>query len=100
MERFQGVLGIIAILGLMVLISKYRRKINWRIIGSALALQALMGFLVIKWEPGAAALEWFAGKVTDVIHFADAGTEFVFGPLMAEDFPFMFAVRVLPVQEK
>lgn len=32
MERFQGVLGIIAILGLMVLISKYRRKINWRII--------------------------------------------------------------------
>ncbi len=97
MERFQGLLGVILILGIVVALSKHRGRINWRIIGSALALQAVAGFLVIKWEPGAAALEWFAGKVTEVIHFADAGTAFVFGPLMAEDFPFMFAVRVLPV---
>lgn len=97
MERFQGVLGIIAILGLMVLISKYRRKINWRIIGSALALQALMGFLVIKWEPGARALEGLANGITHVIHFADEGTKFVFGSLWPESPGFVFALQVLPV---
>ena len=53
-ERFQGLLGVILILGIVVALSKHRGRINWRIIGSALALQAVAGFLVIKWEPGAA----------------------------------------------
>ena len=38
MERFQGLLGIALILGIIVLISKSRRQINWRIVGSGLAL--------------------------------------------------------------
>ncbi|MFT3875511.1 MAG: NupC/NupG family nucleoside CNT transporter [Propioniciclava sp.] len=98
MERFQGVLGVILILGLMVAISKHRSRINWRIIGAALALQAVMGFLVIKWEPGAQALKQLAEGIAYVIHFADEGTKFVFGPLMDDaQFPFIFALRVLPV---
>ncbi len=97
MDRFQGLLGIALILGLVVLLSKHRSRINWRIIGSALALQAVMGFLVIKWEPGAWALAQFANGVTHVIHFADEGTKFVFGSLWPESPQFVFALQVLPV---
>ena len=98
MERFQGVLGIALILGIIVLISKHRSRINWRIVGSGLALQAIVGFLVIKWPPGAYALEQFANAVTGVIGFTSAGTEFVFGPLVDPDkIGFVFALQVLPV---
>ncbi len=98
MERFQGLLGIALILGIIVLISKHRSRINWRIVGSGLALQAIVGFLVIKWAPGAYALEQFANAVTGVIGFTSAGTEFVFGPLIDTDkIGFVFALQVLPV---
>ena len=52
MERFQGLLGIALILGIIVLISKSRRRINWRIVGSGLALQAIVGFLVWNYPRG------------------------------------------------
>ncbi len=98
MERFQGLLGIALILGIIVLISKSRRRINWRIVGSGLALQAIVGFLVIKWQPGAYALEQFANAVTGIIGFTSAGTEFVFGPLVdTQKTGFVFALQVLPV---
>ncbi len=35
--------------------------------------------------------------MTTAIHFADRGTEFVFGPLMSEEIGFVFALSVLPV---
>ncbi len=97
MDRLQGVLGIALILGLVVLLSKHRSRINWRIIGSALLLQAVMGFLVIKWEPGAWALTQLANGVTHVIHYADEGTKFVFGSLWPATNGFVFALQVLPV---
>lgn len=98
MERFQGLLGIILILGIMVLLSRHRSRINWRIIGAGLALQVVTGFLVIKWGPGAYALEQFANGVTHIIDYTKAGTEFVFGSLVdTEKNGFVFAVQVLPV---
>lgn len=98
MERFQGLLGIALILGIVVLMSKHRSRINWRIVGSGLALQAIVGFLVIKWQPGAYALEQFANAVTGIIGFTSAGTEFVFGPLVdTQKTGFVFALQVLPV---
>lgn len=98
MERLQGLLGIALILGLMVLLSRYRSRINWRIIGAGLGLQVVTGFLVLKWGPGAYALEQFANGVTHVIDYTKAGTGFVFGSLIdTEKNGFVFAVQVLPV---
>ncbi|WP_312721699.1 nucleoside transporter C-terminal domain-containing protein [Mobilicoccus sp.] len=98
MERFQGLLGIAAILGLAIAMSRHRSRINWRTLGVGLALQVLFALLVLKWEPGFRALEAVATAFTDAIHFADRGTEFVFGSLMPEEGKgFVFALNVLPV---
>lgn len=98
MDRLQGILGILVILALTVAISKHRSKIRWRIMGAGLALQVLTAFLVLKWEPGAKGLEAAANWIANGIHYADKGTEFVFGPLMdPEKIGFVFALNVLPV---
>lgn len=98
MERFQGVLGIIAILGLAIAMSRHRSKINWRTLGVGLTLQVLFALVVLKWEPGFKALEWVAKGFTDAIKFTDRGTGFVFGSLLPEEGAgFVFALNVLPV---
>lgn len=98
MDRFQGVLGIIVILGLVFAVSKYRTRINWRILGAGFVLQAVIAFVVLKWEPGNQALQALSGAVAGLIKYADEGTTFVFGALFdTEKIGFVFALSVLPV---
>ncbi len=98
MDRFQGVLGIVAILGLVFALSKFRTRISWRILGAGFALQVVTAFLILKWEPGFQALQWLSGGVSWLIGFAEQGTAFVFGGLFdAEKIGFVFALSVLPV---
>ena len=98
MDRFQGLLGIAVILGLVVLLSKHRRHIKWRTLGVGLALQVAFAFLVLKWSWGFEALKAVSEGVTRVIHFTDEGTKFVFGSLFdTEKVGFVFAIQVLPV---
>ncbi len=98
MDRFQGLLGIAVILGLVVLLSKHRRHIKWRTLGVGLALQVAFAFLVLKWSWGFEALKAVSEGVTRVIHFTDEGTKFVFGSLFdTEKVGFDFAIQVLPV---
>lgn len=98
MDRFQGVLGILVIFGLVFALSKYRTRINWRILGAGFALQVATALIILLWPPGFQALEWFSGGVSTVIKYADEGTKFVFGGLFTnEDHGFVFALGVLPV---
>jgi len=55
MQRLQGLIGIALILGLAFVFSNNRRRINLRLVLSGLALQILIGILVLK--------------ITPVIHF-------------------------------
>lgn len=97
MERFQGLLGIVLIFAVAVLFSAHRRQIKWRTLGVGLGMQVLFALLVLKWQPGFAALKWTAGVVQKLIDFTGQGTSFVFGPLFGEDTGFVFALNVLPV---
>lgn len=98
MDRFQGLLGVAVILGLVVLLSKHRRHIKWRTLAVGLALQVAFAFLVLKWSWGFEALKAVSEGVTRVIHFTDEGTKFVFGSLFdTEKVGFVFAIQVLPV---
>lgn len=96
MTRLQGVLGLLLIYGLCFAISRHRRRINWQTLGVGLALQVAFAFLVLKWEPGRAALNWFSEKVATVIGYTTAGTRFVFGSL-AKGSSVPFAISVLPI---
>lgn len=97
MERFQGLIGIAIILALGVALSKHRSKINWRTLGTGLALQVILALLVLKWGPGYHALKWLAEGIDQLIGYTDKGTEFVFGPLFGDKIGFVFALNVLPV---
>lgn len=97
MDRFQGVIGIVLMLGLAILLSRHRNRINWRTLGVGLFLQIAFALLVLKWSWGFEALKWMAGGIETAIGYTTAGTEFVFGPLMGDKIGFVFALNVLPV---
>ena len=96
MSRFQGVLGLLVIYGLVYLISRHRSRINWRTLGLGLVLQVAFAFAVLKLSPGRIALDWLARQVAKLIGFTDQGTSFVFGRLH-EGNGMVFALNVLPV---
>lgn len=48
MERFMGIFGIVAFLGLALILSRDRKAIHWRTVGWALALQWIFAVVVLK----------------------------------------------------
>ena len=98
MGRFTGILGLLAILGVAFLFSSNRRAIRPRVLLWGLGLQLGFAFLVLKTGFG-----WFFEKasvaVNAMLGFAEAGSEFVFGPLGVKTgaFGVVFAFQVLPI---
>lgn len=97
MERLQGLLGIVAILGLLILFSRARKQINWRTLGVGLALQVLLSLLVLKWSVGFNAMKSVSKGLQKLTDFTNEGTSFVFGSLFGAENSFVFALNVLPV---
>ncbi|APB11764.1 transporter [Corynebacterium pseudotuberculosis] len=97
MERLQGLLGIVAILGLLILFSRARKQINWRTLGVGLALQVLLSLLVLKWSVGFNAMNSVSKGLQKLTDFTNEGTDFCFGSLFSTENSFVFALNVLPV---
>lgn len=97
MDRFQGILGILTILAIVVLLSRHRSRINWRILGAGFGLQVVTAAVVLLWPPGAAALSALADGVSILVGYAAEGSKFVFGGLLSDNIGFVFALQVLPV---
>lgn len=98
MERFQGIIGILAIFALIYAFSRARKHIRWRTLGVGLALQVAFALLVLKWDVGLQALIKVSEGVQKLSDFTNHGTSFVFGELFGmEEDSFIFALNVLPV---
>lgn len=82
MGRFTGLIGIVLILGIAFAMSNNRRKINYRVVLSGLAIQLFLAFFILKLPLGKAIFAWIGAKVTVVLGMAHAGAAFVFGPLV------------------
>lgn len=96
-HRYIGILGLALILLLAYACSTDRRQIKPRMIVWGLILQFSFAVLVMKTSAGIAVFGWLADIVTEGLKKADAGTEFIFGPLAnSENVGFIFAVKVLP----
>lgn len=83
MQRFNGVIGILLILGLAYLFSNNRRKINIRLVLSGIALQIVIGLLVLKVPFITAFFQKLGHGMQRIEEFAKAGANFVYGGIAA-----------------
>ncbi|MGA1267034.1 MAG: Na+ dependent nucleoside transporter N-terminal domain-containing protein, partial [Phycisphaerales bacterium] len=99
MQAYTGLLGMCVILAVAALLSTDRRRIDMRTVVVGVAMQFALAWLLLRFEPVAAALKALATGVTRVIAFADAGSAFIFGKVSDDAGPwgFIFAVKVLPI---
>ena len=98
MERILlGIAGILVILGIAFLVSMNRRAIRPRVVGAAFALQAGIAFFVLATDWGARILKGMAFGVSNLLGYANKGTEFLFGPSETNPLANTFAIAALPV---
>ena len=79
MERFHGLIGIALILGVAFLFSNNRRRINYRLVFSGIALQVLIAVLVFKVKFVADFFQWLGHGMQLIEGFAFKGAAFVYG---------------------
>jgi CNT family concentrative nucleoside transporter len=105
MEQFSGILGILLILGLSFLMSNNRKAINLRVVISGIALQLALALFILKTAVGQHVFDFIARKITNLLDFANAGAEFVFGglvkrellvPIFGEQYAFLFMFKIMP----
>jgi CNT family concentrative nucleoside transporter len=98
LQRFTGVLGILAVLLAAWLFSTDRRRIRWRTVAWGLSLQLAFAFLVLRFDFGQRTMFWAGGVVTKMLSATTAGTAVLFGKLGTPDTSMgsIFAFQVLP----
>ena len=93
--RLISAFGLLAMMGIAWLASSNRRQVPWKTVAWGLGIQFSLALLLLGSKVGQA---FFAGVATGVellLGYTNAGTRFVFGPLL--DTGFSFALGVLPI---
>lgn len=78
-NNISGLIGVIVILGLAFLMSNNRKKINFRLVLSGLALQIILAFIILVVPVGKEIFGWIGTAVTKILDYSMAGGRFVFG---------------------
>ncbi len=86
MERFQGLIGIVVILGIAFLCSNNKRKINLRLVLSGILLQIVLAVLILKVDIVKSFFQWLGHQMTHIEAFAKSGAAFVYGGLMTDNY--------------
>lgn len=73
----RGLFGIIVLLGLGYLISSKRRAINWKVIGTGLAVQFIIAIIVLKVPIFQYVIELFGNIFLKILDFTQEGTSFL-----------------------
>jgi len=96
--RLTGLIGIVMVLGIGVLFSRDRKAIDWRVIGTGLALQFVFAIFVLRVPAGQTLFRHLGDFVTAVLGFSYVGSGFVFGQVGQRNSPLgvIFAFQILP----
>jgi CNT family concentrative nucleoside transporter len=96
--------GVLVLLAAAYALSWDRKRIRWRTITTALALQTGLGVVVFFTSWGQARLGDLTNLVNQILGAGQAGIQFLFGALVSDQMfevfgkpGFIFALRVLPV---
>jgi CNT family concentrative nucleoside transporter len=108
---FRGMFGILLLVGIAFLFSNNKKRINWRLVTTGLALQFIFALLIIKGEYFSqffsplgwpkAFFAWVSSFFVIVLNFTTEGARFVFGDLAnspgtENSMGMFFAFQVLP----
>ena len=98
MDRYTGVLGILAVLLAAYLGSTDRKRIRWRTVAWGLGLQFTFAFLVLRFSIGQQVMSVAGGVVNNMLASTAAGTKVLFGALGTPNTSLgsIFAFQVLP----
>lgn len=101
-HRAVSVVGFIVFAGIAWLLSSNRRKIAWRTIAWAVALQLSIGLIIFRLPVSHRILLWVNNAVLVLLNASKSGSVFLFGPLAASpgetgSIGFILVFQVLPV---
>ncbi len=106
----RGSIGIVILLSIAFAFSNNKRKVNWRLVLTAIAIQIIFAvfiihseflrsfFFILGWPKD--VINSFGAGIVALLGFTQKGAEFVFGKLVyntgTESLGFFFAFQVLP----
>lgn len=107
---FRGLLGILLLIGVAFLFSNNKKKVNWRLVATGIAIQIIFAVFIIHSETLRGwffplgwpkdVINWLGAAVVSLLGFTTEGAKFVFGKLAInsglESLGFYFAFQVLP----
>lgn len=82
MERFIGIIGIVAIFLICYGLSNNRKAINFKTVGIGFLLQIALAFFIFKCPLGRELFTQIGKFICKILEFAYEGGAFVFGPLI------------------
>ena len=94
-DRAVSALGLLCMLAIAYAFSRDRSRIVWRTVAWGLALQLTLGVILLKTPIGSAFFAAMKVVVSALGRYTQAGTSFVFGGLVPENFSIV--VNVLPI---
>jgi CNT family concentrative nucleoside transporter len=97
MSALIPILGLAVLFGIALLLSDNPKAIRFRTVGGAFAIQLALGAFVLNTTVGKDILLYLSKAVGQLISAADAGIDFLFGPLADDHIGFVFIIRVLPI---
>lgn len=75
----RALLGMSILIGISYLLSNNRAKIDWSLVWKGLAIQLLIGLLILIWKPGQQVMEGINQGITSLVNMSSVGSEFMFG---------------------
>lgn len=98
MSLARAALAIAVLLGICVLLSNNRKRIDWKLVGIGMGFQLTLALLLLKVPMVNLFFDKVAKIFTKVLNVSEAGAEFMFGNLVTDlnTFGYIFAFKVLP----
>lgn len=80
MEKYISLLGLLAMIFVAWLMSKNRKKVDFKLVMWGIGLQLIFAIIILKTPVGRAFFSWVNGVVVQLLGYTDKGADFVFGP--------------------
>ncbi len=79
LDRARSAFGIVVLIGLCAAMSKNRRRIDWRLVGIGLGLQAALAVLLLWTDTGKRLFSGANDGIVALLGYSKEGTKFLFG---------------------